>query len=661
MKVRMARTYAGTAVARLFVIDQSLCKLGGHHFDYVNCIVKAASYERHEVFVGTNRRFRAPASNDANLSPPLSHTAKLLPAFRNTTYQKTSWLAGLRHLKRTELRETAPDETKRSILRLLSPKNFLANRRSKKFRKQRRKNIAQFACDCSRFFTGAQYGEFQRGDQIFLTTVSELELMGLAIFLTSCPSSRHATWHLQFHFNLFDGRPAEFGSQSETQRKVRGCFLAALSRIPDHDLRFYCTSEELVDQYSKLKVAEFFRLPYPINEQFAPSSSIKSHAKIHSVPSSVLSTKQIPDSPPEDSTPELLAFPGPRTRDEPIRMVVPGELRREKGSTHYLQDVVTELWEEFLSVGRLQVAVQRPKRRVLRGEKLDLDLPGPKSVGGRPVIDYLRHPLPESDYCDFIQSADFGLLLHDSRAYYSRRAGVLGELLSCGKPVVVPAGCWLARQLQESIYHYVGSVRRKLVESRTLDLRSLDFDSANAPLSGGIVSFDHKRHPFRTSTSKSKSENLAIVSFNWQHPRSRGVDTRVRCTEIRPDGIEESNVQVLGLRNSPGKCQAIFRLGFGGEKVRFEFENAFENNTASIRDLSVELFSVDDPHEVPLGFNGVIYSDAAMIGKAVAEVVENLKHYQSNASSFAKQWWNAHDPQRTIDCLFDSPSLRKVA
>jgi len=100
-----------------------------------------------------------------------------------------------------------------------------------------------------------------------------------------------------------------------------------------------------------------------------------------------------------------------------------------------LQNIVDDLWDDYFATGRLQVAVQRPKRRLIRGEKLELKVPDDGSPNGSPAaIDYLRHPLSENQYCDFVRGCDFGLLLHDSRAYYSRRAGVLGELMSCGKP-----------------------------------------------------------------------------------------------------------------------------------------------------------------------------------------------------------------------------------
>ena len=645
-------------MARLFIIDQSLCVQGGHHFDYVNCVAQVAHEDQLETIVATNRRFRKTRA-DSDCENALHDKARVVPCFRNTTYQKVSWLAGLRHLKRVAgIKENADDKAKGklSLLQRLRSKQQLRS-----FRQRRRKVIAQFASDCSRFFDSAlPDGEFQRGDNIFLTTVSELELMGLAIYLFNNPSSRVATWHSQFHFNLFEGRTPEFESQAEIQRKVRGCFLAALSRVPDHELKFYCTSDELVEQYSRLKVADFWRLPYPVNRRFAPrnvGSRVGNYKSVSVLPFDV--ANEMPDT----EASETLATPKLAQPFDVVRLVVPGELRREKGSVKHLQSVVDELWDDYLSTGRLQVAVQRPKRKLFRKEKLELQLPDQKnSVGGNPIVDYLRHPLPESDYCDFIRSADFGLLLHDSRAYYSRRAGVLGELLSCGKPVIVPAGCWLAHQLQEPQFKYIDSLIKQLPHSRRVGLRGLKIDTANAPLSGGVVSFNRKRHPFVATCEKKPDENFVVISFDWQYPQSRGVDARIRCTELRHDGTHESSTEVVGHRISPGKCQAVFRVDFGGNEIRFEIENAFDDSTANIRDLGVEFFNVSNPEDVALGGFGLIYSDVDSIGESVAEMVEHLEHFRFRAQEFSQRWWNSHDPRRTLRYLVnDSKAEFKVA
>ena len=648
--VRMTNSLAGNAVARLLIIDQSLCSKGGHHFDYVNCIARAANKEQLPTFVATNKKFKCRRENSLECDDSLQSVATVVPSFRHTTYQRESWLAGLRHLKRAGVVTDKPQSEKLSALQ-----RFSSWRRHSRVRKRRRDLIAQFAYDCQRFFEALPRKEFMPQDHVFLTTVSELELMGLAIYLASAPSSRLATWHLQFHYNLFDGRTPEFETQKEVQRKVRGCFLAAMSRIPDHQLNFYCTSSELVDQYSRLNVADFYRLPYPINPKFAPAkirSSVQSRKPVFKL--AVHSDREASEPDFQTSQVESAKIAQP---DAPIRMVCPGELRREKGSAAHLQRVIDSLWDEYLSCGRLQVAVQRPRRKLLRREKLRLELPGAVPTGrSEPIVDYLRHPLSENEYCDFVRGSDFGLLLYDSRAYYSRRAGVLGELLASGKPVIVPAGCWLAHQLQDLQFRHVDSLAKELPLSRSLELGAFEFDPDNAPLSGGLVSFDRYRHPFRATAKKTENENIAIVSFDWHHPHGEGVDARIRCIENGASSGKVSSTQVVGHRFSAGQCKTMFRLDSGSNEVCFEFENAFHDSTATIRNLSVNLFSVPDAQDIPLGRVGLIFDTEESIEASVVEMVEHLAHYRQTAEDFSQVWWRSHDPYRTLDFLVGSAS-----
>ncbi len=101
------------------------------------------------------------------------------------------------------------------------------------------------------------------------------------------------------------------------------------------------------------------------------------------------------------------------------------------------------------------MCLQRPKKKSLQKEKIELELPELADCGREfPPVVYLPHPLERERYVELIRSTDIGLLFYDSRVYYGRRAGVLGELLACGKPVIVPAGCWLANQIQEPIFKY---------------------------------------------------------------------------------------------------------------------------------------------------------------------------------------------------------------
>ncbi len=651
-------------MANLHIIDQSLRSHGGHHFDYVRCIAEAASAQDIPTFIATHRLFgmesqskRKPTkSNVTNMDAAnqsecrsLESLATVKRCFRNTTYQRESYLAGLQHLKRGNSPWINASEKPKSFL-----KRAIEKFHAGKFRLKRRKLIAQFANDCNHYFRSIHVRKMSSDDHVFLTTVSELEMMGLAIFLANTPWTRPANWHLQFHYNLLDGRTPEYDAQADTVRRVRSCFLAAMSRIPDHNVHFYVTSDELKQQYDRLGLLEMACLPYPISPRFTPMQS--SRQSIVAFPTAETKTDSRQKTDPEVKT-------NSKEQAEPIRMVCPGELRREKGCASYLQDIVTSLWDDYLASGRLQLALQRPRKRWYRKDKLKLQLPSlPDDESRAPVVEYLRHPLSESDYSQLIRGSDCGLLFYDSRAYYSRRAGVLGEMLACGKPVIVPAGCWLAHQLQESQFQHVEELSSSLKRSRSLRLADLNYDSSNVPFSGGLVSFDQKRHPFKVDFSVDEGESIAIISFDWHDPTSRGVDARITAVQTGPEGFCRTAIQVVGHRESTGKVHAIFRIEAPANVVRIEFENAFHDSMATIKRLQVDLHCTEDPSSIPLSRVGIIAAEESQIANSIIEMVEHLDHYRTTAEAFSKKWHDAHRPARTVNHLLaNRKKSRKVA
>ena len=627
-------------MARFHIIDQSLCHHGGHHFDYVNCMAKVAVENELETYVAANRRFRADRLARSR-GVGQDGSAKVVPVFCNTTYQRESWLAGLRHLKRSKVVLDRNTSDERGASLPVRACLWLKNQKSKK---RRRQVIAQFARDLGRYFESLPNKELNQEDHVFFTTVSELELMGLAIFLANAPWTQPATWHLQFHYNLFDGRTPEFEFQTSVLGKVRGCFLAALSRIPDHDLHFYCTAQELVEQFEKLKVARFTQLPYPINSSFAPVKNLK--AKVNT--SCVVGFSDVDFNCPSESDGFEVDSSENNSR---LRMICPGELRREKGIANHLQSVINRLWRDYFACGKLEVAVQRPKKKPLRSQKVEIQFPDELDSNFDPV-QYVQHPLSEEKYIEFIKDADFGLLMYDSRAYFSRRAGVLGELLACGKPVIVPAGCWLAHQLQEIQFVHIETLKDSMPKSRQLDLSALDFDLKNAPLSGGLVSFDQHRHPFEFKVGLEQEETLAIVSFDWHDPTDEGVDVSVEYVGTDVYGNRTSAAkQIVGHRRRGGQCHAIFRIDQNSLQASFSLSNAFHGTMATVKNLSVEFFKVDDPNSVPLGSVGLITPDNEQADVMVAEMVLHFEHYRDSAEKYSHVWYDRHDPVRTLEQL----------
>ena len=402
-------------MANFFLIDHSLRKSGGHHFDYVRCVAKAATELGFMTTIGANRGLRKQnrnLENDSNES--LETLGNVRRVFRDTTYQPDSYLAGLQHLTRSESFSRPNSDAKNRVRRAWSRvKRFQHGRRRESF-------VRRFAVDCERYFRPLIQ---MPGDHALLTTVSELELMGLAVYLSSHSKTLKTNWHLQFHFNLFDGRTPEYEGQQHITKAVRACCLAALSRLSYHSIHFYTTSETLVDQYNRLGVGEFEVLPYPVSPDFSPEFSGPTTLKFgeldlakalgrsnngnrdSSMPSVVGKHDGHFEPVESDESKGPNAFDesmfeessGEREREfgRPLRITCPGEMRREKGHVEYLQPLVDEIWPTQLATGNVQIVVQRPKRKwYAKRSKLDLELPDSEnaSMENESAIEYFSHP-----------------------------------------------------------------------------------------------------------------------------------------------------------------------------------------------------------------------------------------------------------------------------
>lgn len=612
-------------MSNFYLIDHSLRTQGGHHFDYVRCLAKISEENGFNTQIGTHldfEKFHLERNNELN------DLGRIKSVFRDTTYQSDSYLSGLQHLTRGKSHQLLSD-----------PPTGLSHRVRHSFKKhrhhrRREKFICRFALDCERFFEGNIH---RTGDHAFLTTISELELMGLAIYLSNHPETIQTQWHLQFHYNLFEGRTPEYESQSNVAKAVRACCVAALSRLSSHSIHLYTTSNTLADQYNQLGIGQFESLPYPVAPAFRKSSSTTTHWPT-----------QGGSAPPTDP-----AFP------RPIKLTCPGEMRREKGQGSYLQSLIDGISEDLLATGAVEIAVQRPRKKLLsRKHKIELNAPtvSCKNAPPRPTIKYYSHPLPDHQYVDLIKTSDCGLLFYDSRAYFSRRAGVLGELLSCGKPVIVPAGSWLSEQIAEPIFEHAEQVIRDCKSIRTIATREFEWDSANVPLPGNVLSFDQSKNPFQFSINRQTEENLMVLEFDWHWPEAPGTFCRIDFRQQDAAGITLKNTsRVIGHRRNNKKSNTIFELSPKTAVVEFSLSNAFHESTASIRRVQIRTLQRNNAIAThPIGAVGIIASDEADLANCVREMVTHFDHYRDTAMRFSNRWRALHEPQATLDFLVDA-------
>ncbi len=609
--------------------------------------------------LATHRSFQPACWHDLQAVDTKSRESSrlpILPVFRHTTYQPDSYLAGLQQITRSQSTVALADQSELNFpRRMIRQANLLLHHRRREW------FVRQFAADCSRVF---QQVALSPGDHVFLTTISELELMGLSLFLANHQASLQCHWHLQFHFNLFAGRPGEYRRQAAIGEAINACFLASLSRLNYHSLHFYTTSETLADQYNLLDVGEFHSLPYPIAPEFEPAP-ITSPTLIPfnaDQPQAGWNDWEA-DSPPNNPANFVDDKDDPFSQRDPLRLTCPGGIRREKGQANYLQQLVDQLWDSHFSTSELQLIVQRPGPKWPRkSHKFDLNLPDTDPASGCSPVVYLPHPLPQSEYVDLIRRTDIGLLYYNQDTYFSRRAGVLGELLSCGKPVIVSAGTWLADQIQEPIHRYLSNLEKSLPASEEINLNAMSWNSRNIPLPGGVVSFDQKHHPFEAKFEH-EAGNLGLIEFDWHWPYAHGVYCRIEIVTWQQGTATSNRVQIVGQRRAGRRSCVAFRMPSGTTQLSLRFTNAFDDSTASIRNLRVKIWQLDDHDSIPLGQVGLIAADENQIAACVEEITEHYPHYHQTACSFANKWYARHDPQLTLDYLLsvDHHEQRQVA
>ncbi len=141
-------------MTKFILIDHSLDGVGGHYFEYALHILRAAERAGFEIWLATNRRFRG--------SNKLPGHWNIRSVYELTTHSRLNFSS--------EIVRPAKSHAGRP-LRLLG--RWWSDRR-------RRRRIAAFTRDTATLFRGIVLAP---GDQVFLPTVSELDLLGLAEYL----------------------------------------------------------------------------------------------------------------------------------------------------------------------------------------------------------------------------------------------------------------------------------------------------------------------------------------------------------------------------------------------------------------------------------------------------------------------------------------------
>ena len=428
---------------KFLLIDPSIADFAGHHYEYALRVLRAAADRALDPVLATHRNFRG----TERLPWPVFATYRYgffeprFPRWLKTAHRLVASMLG--GAGRDEL-AFDPPSLPRSVppsLRL-SVSAYLFRRKSR-----------AFAVDSARLFNQVPLCS---GDHVFLPTMAEADLLGLLGLFRSNRDATYATWHLLFRRDLDARRDAHDPAQ---------VFRRFQSQLSGQRVYFYTDTDPLTAQYNRLGVAAFQTLPVPtwsaaIHPHFPSSRSGLSSAS-HESPigphqpeaqvltlrfrphRACLTQRPLDDLSEAHGTPRS-AFP---TEDGLRHVVYLGDARTEKGY-HWLPRLVSEaaaagLPVRFTFQSHYNVPGGEPAATAAR-----------KQLGSLPPncrVKLLTEPLTSEAYRQLLLGADIVVIPYDAEAYSARSSGVFAEALSAGKPVIVPAGTWMAGELSRVV------------------------------------------------------------------------------------------------------------------------------------------------------------------------------------------------------------------
>jgi len=369
---------------RFILIDPSISELGGHYYEYAARVLGEASRQGFEPILGANRRARCLGSR----------SWRVVPVYRYGFFEPGPPRA-LRWARR--MAGLALGSVGASLPTAISRSGGAAGNHPAYFRRKRR----AFFADSVRLFDTVP---LNAGDVVFLPTVAEAEMLGLADFFGADRTTTKASWHLLFRRDI--------PPVNAVLQRLRRHFERFTSQLGGHSVSFYTDTEPLTAQYNGLGGALFRTLPIPI----------------HSAKSQVAPA-------PEFGTRERLRH-----------VVYLGDARSEKGY-HWLPRLVADakaagLPIRFTFQSNFNVPGGEPVVVKARTQLQSL----PPAYG----VTLLTEPLSSDAYFRLLLAADVVVIPYDAAAYRARSSGVFAEALAAGKPVIVPEGTWMADELRRS-------------------------------------------------------------------------------------------------------------------------------------------------------------------------------------------------------------------
>jgi glycosyltransferase involved in cell wall biosynthesis len=368
---------------RLLIIDQSLRDFTGHHFEYSTSVAKAAIRCGVSATIAAHREWPAGASPDGLRIMPVFESS-WNAAHRSALEERARFLlAALPHELRTSAIAAAA-ATRRAL------KAFVGARQSRPM------PLPGFGREVAGLIAREGLGA---DDHVLIHTLSVPEFHALIPAVAALATLPHLHVVLRRDATEPPVRPDAAG-------RIRPA-LAAVAAQPRlaGAMRLWSDTEHLCRQYEALAGRSVGLLPIP-----------------HDLPAD--------------------AVAGERTSTGPVVATYLGDARTEKGF-QALPAAVGALRSSHLDTGRLRFVLQANSSMSLEDAVIER---ARRALAAYPrqQVELLHDALDATAFVERLVQADLVLLPYAAEAYRRRSSGILVQALACGKPVVVPAGSWLA-------------------------------------------------------------------------------------------------------------------------------------------------------------------------------------------------------------------------
>lgn len=375
------------AEQRFVVVDQSLRDFTGHHFEYSVAVAEAAARAGWRPLILAHQAFpTAPGPPGINLKP-----------WFDSAWNERQGEQALRRLVFAVLARLPPPLHDPAYIALSGARRTAVRLRRAAMAPRPHGFGAALVAGLSAADVGPE-------SIAFIHTISVAELESVLTAVQAGPAESLPCIEVVLRRDADEPDVRQGGRLG-----IAACLRAFHStRLWPGRVRFHTDTEELRRQYEELSSVRFGVLPIPCRH-------------------------------------ELLDRAPAQPADSPAIVLFLGGARREKGF-HLLPRVAEALASDYLATGRARLVAQS-------GFNVPGGEPGMAAARARlsrfaaEQVRMLDEALAPADYYALLADASLVLLPYDARLYRTRSSGVLAEALAAGKPVVVPAGTWMAAQI----------------------------------------------------------------------------------------------------------------------------------------------------------------------------------------------------------------------